>query len=77
MAQEDLNILPDIVASIETFENKAAVILQKLVEKFPKSSRVLRAYGTFTEEIQKDTEKAKRLYRQADEVEEEKTKKHR
>jgi len=74
MREEDIHGLTDLVdlirdiiyflqvAMIETYERKAEHIYTKLLTKFPKSARVLRAYGLFFEEIKNDVESAQVIH---------------
>ena len=47
-----------------------------MILKFPKNARVLRAYGSFLEDIKNDVELAQIAFRNADEIEEEKARQH-
>lgn len=71
-----MEALPDIVASIEAYEKKTERILSTLVRRYPRSVKVLRAQGMYYEDIKNDVELAQQSYRLADEIEEEKAKKH-
>lgn len=68
----DVETLPDTVASIEACEEKIERILSNLVERYPGSSKVLRAQGAYYEEIKQDLELAQQFYSLADERQEEK-----
>eukprot|EP01116_Phalansterium_solitarium_P017036 TRINITY_DN4101_c0_g5_i1.p1 TRINITY_DN4101_c0_g5~~TRINITY_DN4101_c0_g5_i1.p1 ORF type:complete len:1724 (+),score=505.03 TRINITY_DN4101_c0_g5_i1:87-5258(+) len=75
--EEDLNALPEIVSSIDKNEKQANEIYLQMLQQFPKSARVLRAYGAFLEEIMNDAELAAVAYRGADALEEERTQQQR
>lgn len=47
-----MSYIKDIVAMIEKYEKKSEHIYKKLMIRFPKSVRVLRAYAIFLEEVQ-------------------------
>eukprot|EP01116_Phalansterium_solitarium_P017031 TRINITY_DN4101_c0_g1_i5.p1 TRINITY_DN4101_c0_g1~~TRINITY_DN4101_c0_g1_i5.p1 ORF type:complete len:1760 (+),score=718.95 TRINITY_DN4101_c0_g1_i5:237-5516(+) len=69
--EEDLNALPEIVSSIDKNEKLANDLYAQMLMQFPKSARVLRAYGAFLEEIKNDIELAEMAFRSADMLEEE------
>lgn len=71
---EELQLLPEMVSAIELNEKNTESILTKLTSKFPKSTRVLRAYAEFLEDIKHDPEQAQQVYRTADEIEDDKRK---
>ncbi len=77
LKDDDLIKLMDTVASIEKNEKRAESIYKKLLAKFPRNSQILRAYGSFLEEVKNDVEMSRTAYRMAEELEDEVSKKHR
>eukprot|EP01114_Cavostelium_apophysatum_P013029 TRINITY_DN3069_c0_g1_i1.p1 TRINITY_DN3069_c0_g1~~TRINITY_DN3069_c0_g1_i1.p1 ORF type:complete len:1644 (+),score=487.55 TRINITY_DN3069_c0_g1_i1:893-5824(+) len=73
----NLDDLPSIVAIMEKYERKSEEIYKQLLERFPKSSRVIRQYGTFLTTIKNDAELATKAFHIADSLEEEQSQKHR
>ena len=73
--EEDLGQLAEIVVYIERSEKQAETIYRKLLARYPKSVRVLRAYGVFLEEIKNDIELSQLAFRTSDDLEEELAKK--
>lgn len=73
---DELHLLTEIVDSIESTEKKAENILTTLKAKFSKSSRVLKAYAHFLEDIKHETVQAQKIFRQAEEIDEDKKSRH-
>lgn len=65
---EDISLLPEIVASIEDNQRNTENILNYLLSKYPKSGRVMRAQAVFLNEILHDPEQALRFNLFADEL---------
>lgn len=48
---KNLSILPEVVGALDRAEHGAESIYEKLRAKFPKSTKVLRQYAIFLEEV--------------------------
>eukprot|EP01116_Phalansterium_solitarium_P002832 TRINITY_DN1311_c0_g1_i6.p1 TRINITY_DN1311_c0_g1~~TRINITY_DN1311_c0_g1_i6.p1 ORF type:complete len:1724 (+),score=589.32 TRINITY_DN1311_c0_g1_i6:117-5288(+) len=74
LAREDeLSKLLEIVSSIDQYERKADDVFRALLVKFPRSARVMRAFGVFLAEVKADLELSRLALRNADDLEEERT----
>lgn len=89
----DLSSLPDVVATIEKYEQEAEDVYKKvswhtifwtgltlvlqLLLKFPNSTRIIRHYAVFQEEVKNNIEYSQILFKTADAIEEELATKHR
>eukprot|EP00741_Cyanophora_paradoxa_P000725 tig00000441_g698.t1 len=73
---EALSKASEVCRSIDSFEQQADRNYQVLIEKYPRSIRLLRAYGSFVESVKNDPAAAESYYRRADAEEEEQSRKH-
>ncbi|KAH3742887.1 Family 3 adenylate cyclase [Pelomyxa schiedti] len=72
----NIGSLPEHVATLDSAEKSATEIYERLKKKFPKSSRVLRQYALFLDQIKNDPHQAQIMYAAADSLEENTTKHH-
>ncbi|KAH3743690.1 Family 3 adenylate cyclase [Pelomyxa schiedti] len=72
----NLGSLPDIVAMLDSAEKNATQIYEKLKKRFPKSSKVLRQFASFLEQVKNDPQQAQVMYTTADMLEESTTRHH-
>src|SRR4051794_23986583 len=78
MLSQNLSLTLSLLSSLSLFLSLSlSLSLSQLLARYPKSVRILRAYGFFLEEIKNDMETAQLVYRSADELEEAKSRKHR
>eukprot|EP00727_Mastigamoeba_balamuthi_P005912 m51a1_g1940 putative adenylate guanylate cyclase (1618) ;mRNA; r:928142-933822 len=70
LTEENTADLSRVLAHVSHYEKKTTQILLRLLALFPNSPRVLRAYGQYLEDIERDTLEAGRYYTQAEEIEE-------
>lgn len=75
LLEDEVNIgdLPRAFKVIDTAEAKAKQYYVQLLDRYPKSIRILRAYGQFLEEVLQDTISADQYFARADVLEESKT----
>eukprot|EP01116_Phalansterium_solitarium_P002831 TRINITY_DN1311_c0_g1_i4.p1 TRINITY_DN1311_c0_g1~~TRINITY_DN1311_c0_g1_i4.p1 ORF type:complete len:1721 (+),score=538.54 TRINITY_DN1311_c0_g1_i4:169-5331(+) len=68
---EDLGKIPEIVSGIDVNERKADEVFRMLLVAYPRSARVMRAFGVFLADVKADHELSQAVLRSADELEDE------
>lgn len=68
--EEDLMLMPNMVAKLEHEETAADRSFQKLRARFPQNVAVMRHYAQFLDEVKGDPDLAYELYKLAEETEE-------